>query len=345
MLEVNPMLQNQIRTVQSNPRFTTYRRVMKTMPAYHQKAAKKRKEFTGKFLYKNSLFSHPFKQCPSLHSMLQLKALCFVLCLSLPLRADNIEQLELRMPQRGVCAHRGASTTHPENTISAFQEAIRLGAHMIELDVALTQDQHVILMHDSTIDRTTNGTGKVSDFSLTEIKQLDAGIHKGSKFAGTEVPTLEETLAIMPVNIWINVHLKGNANLAKATARIIHAEGRIHQCFLACGSNEIEAARSLYPEIKHCNMERQANSLQYVQETINMRAEFIQLLGGNHADPAHIETAKQQNIQINYCCTNSAEVIRKLFDVGVQFPLVDDVEGMLREAEACGIPRLKPVYR
>ena len=339
------MLQNRIRTVQSNPRYTTYRRGIKTMPIYHQKASKKSNQLAGPFLHKNSSCPAPIKQCPSLHSMLQLKVLCFVLCLSIPLRADNIEQLEPHMPKRGVCAHRGASTTHPENTISAFQEAIRLGAHMIELDVALTQDQHVILMHDSTIDRTTDGTGKVSNFSLTEIKQLDAGIYKGSKFAGTKVPTLQETLAIMPVNIWINVHLKGNANLAKATARIIHSEGRMHQCFLACGSTEIEAARSLYPEIKHCNMERQANSLQYVQETINMRAEFIQLLGGNHADPAHIETAKQQNIQINYCCTNSAEVIRKLFDVGVQFPLVDDVEGMLREAEACGIPRLKPVYR
>ena len=115
------------RTVQSNPRYTTYRRGIKTMPIYHQKAAKKRKGSTGQFLYKKSLFSHPFKQCPSLHTMLQLKALSVVLCLSLPLRADNIEQLELRMPKRGVCAHRAASTTHPENTISAFQEAIRLG--------------------------------------------------------------------------------------------------------------------------------------------------------------------------------------------------------------------------
>ena len=59
------------------------------------------------------------------------------------------------MPQRGICAHRGASENYPENTLPALRAAIKLGAQMIEIDVALTSDQQIVLMHDSTVDRTT----------------------------------------------------------------------------------------------------------------------------------------------------------------------------------------------
>ena len=138
------------------------------MPIYHQKASKKSNQLAGPFLHKNSSCPAPFKQCPSLHSMLQLKALSVVLCLSLPLRADNIEQLELRMPKRGV--HIEASTTHPENN-QCIPRKYSISAHMIELDVALTQDQHVILLHDSTIDRQQMEPVR-SNFSLKS--QLDA---------------------------------------------------------------------------------------------------------------------------------------------------------------------------
>ena len=78
----------------------------------------------------------------------------------------------VEMPSRGICAHRGASDTHPENTLAAFREAIRLGAHMIEFDVALTKDDQLVLMHDSTLDRTTNGKGPVSGFTLNELKTV-----------------------------------------------------------------------------------------------------------------------------------------------------------------------------
>lgn len=78
------------------------------------------------------------------------------------------------MPARGICAHRGASDTHPENTIAAFREAIRLGAQMIEFDVALTKDGKLVLMHDRTIDRTTDGSGRVEEWLLADLKKLDA---------------------------------------------------------------------------------------------------------------------------------------------------------------------------
>jgi glycerophosphoryl diester phosphodiesterase len=84
------------------------------------------------------------------------------------------------MPSRGICAHRGASDTHPENTLAAFREAIRLGVHMIEFDVALSKDGQLVLMHDTTVDRTTDGDGPVSELTLAELKKLDAVGSKNS---------------------------------------------------------------------------------------------------------------------------------------------------------------------
>ncbi len=119
------------------------------------------------------------------------------------------------MPTRGICAHRGASDTHPENTIAAFREAIRLGAQMIEFDVALSKDGELVLMHDRTIDRTTNGSGRPEDWLLADLKKLDAGSWKNSRFEGERIPTLGEALDVMPGNIWLNVHLKGGVELDK----------------------------------------------------------------------------------------------------------------------------------
>lgn len=249
------------------------------------------------------------------------------------------------MPNRGICAHRGASDTHPENTPAAFREAIRLGAHMIEFDVALTKDGQPVLMHDSTLNRTTNGKGPVSDFTLAELKQLDAGSWKNSRFKGERIPTLDEALAIMPDNMWLNVHLKGGAELAEEVTKQIIAAERLQQSFLACGKAAAEAAEQIDTRIQICNMEGQANSLRYVNETIAMQAEFIQLYGGNSVEPAHTKRLREHGIRINYCCANDSEIVDALFKAGAEFPLVDRLAAMLEVADRNGIARLKPVYR
>ncbi|MED5402209.1 MAG: glycerophosphodiester phosphodiesterase family protein, partial [Planctomycetota bacterium] len=224
--------------------------------------------------------------------------------------ADEPEPGQVAMPARGICAHRGASDTHPENTIKAFREAIRLGAQMIEFDVALSRDGQLVLMHDSTVDRTTNGKGPVSQLTLEELKKLDAGTFKAKHFGGEQVPTLDEALAMMPENIWLNVHLKevpGQAEkLAEQVTGRIVVHRRLHQAFLACGARAAAAARRADARIKICNMERQANSRKYVDETIANKNAFIQLLGGETVDPAHTRLLKQHRIRINYCCANEA---------------------------------------
>jgi glycerophosphoryl diester phosphodiesterase len=107
---------------------------------------------------------------------------------------------------RVVIAHRGASGTCPENTLAAFRRAAALGAHMIELDVQLTRDREVVVVHDWTLDRTTDGSGPVGAATLAEIRRLDAGAWFGPRFAGERVPTLAEVLA--GVTVPVNVELK-----------------------------------------------------------------------------------------------------------------------------------------
>ena len=270
-------------------------------------------------------------------SMISVALLAGCSSIRQPARVEHVQ-----MPTRGICAHRGASDTHPENTIAAFREAIRLGAQMIEFDVATTKDGKLVLMHDRTIDRTTNGSGRPEEWLLVDLKKLDAGSWKNSRFEGEQIPTLGEALDFMPRNIWLNVHLKGGVNMAEKTARIIASKNRLHQAFLACGASAATAARATEPRIKICNMERQANTLQYVNETIQSGCEFIQLLGGEGVDPIHTKRLRDHGIRVNYCCTNDPATLGRLFADGIEFPLVDWVGEMLKVADKHGIVRLKP---
>ncbi len=259
--------------------------------------------------------------------------------------AECVATVPYQMPETGICAHRGASDTHPENTLAAFREAIMLGAQMIEFDVALSKDGHLVLMHDSTVDRTTDGAGPVAGLTLEELQKLDAGSWKHRKFKDERIPTLQAALEMMPENIWLNVHLKGGTELAEETARAIVAAQRTHQCFLACSREAGRAAKAVDPRIQSCNMDRQGNSQRYVDETIAAEADFIQLYGGDSVDPKHTSQLRDAGIRINYCCANEAAKVEALFEAGVQFPLVDKLAEMLVVSDKRGIERLTPVYR
>jgi glycerophosphoryl diester phosphodiesterase len=105
-----------------------------------------------------------------------------------------------------VIAHRGEHLHHPENTLAAFQAAIDAHADYFELDVRTTSDGKFVIMHDSTLDRTTNGTGEVHKHTFDEIRALDAGAKFSSAFAGTKVPTLDEAfdLAHGKINVYVD---------------------------------------------------------------------------------------------------------------------------------------------
>lgn len=108
-----------------------------------------------------------------------------------------------------VIAHRGASGIAPENTIIAFKKAIEMGSDAIETDVQMTKDGHLVLIHDEKLERTTNGTGWVKDYTLSELQSLDAGRWFSRSFAGEPIPTVDELLdLIYNTKLWVNIEIK-----------------------------------------------------------------------------------------------------------------------------------------
>lgn len=112
-----------------------------------------------------------------------------------------------KFPRPILLAHRGDLSHAPENTVPSFLQAIEKGADGVELDAKLTSDEHVIVIHDQTLERTTNGRGKVASCSLSEIQRLDAGSWFHEKFSGTQIPLLEEVFEAVGREKLINIEL------------------------------------------------------------------------------------------------------------------------------------------
>lgn len=120
-------------------------------------------------------------------------------------------------------AHRGNSAHYPENTLTAFNRALAAGMDMLELDVQLTRDAQLVVIHDASLDRTTSGTGYIWDRTLSEIRALDAGSWFGERFANLQVPTLDEVLESFP-QAYINIELKPSPtdDADILTRRVLH---------------------------------------------------------------------------------------------------------------------------
>ncbi|SHE12865.1 Glycerophosphoryl diester phosphodiesterase [Chlamydia abortus] len=145
-----------------------------------------------------------------------------------------------------VSGHRGYKSAYPENTLLAFEQAIRLGVDMLEFDLRLTRDQEIVVIHDETVDRTTNGTGRVSDFSLAELKELDAGSWFGDEFEGLKIPTLQELCELLQAypQTLLNVEIKRGPNAKEAADRAIamlEKYGYLPRCVFTCFDADVIA--------------------------------------------------------------------------------------------------------
>ena len=108
-----------------------------------------------------------------------------------------------------ITGHRGAALLAPENTLVSIERAAQAGAKWVEIDTQLTADKIPVVIHDETVDRCTNGTGKLSELTLADIQALDAGSWFGKEFEGTTIPTLEEAmLKCMELGVTLNLELK-----------------------------------------------------------------------------------------------------------------------------------------
>lgn len=175
-----------------------------------------------------------------------------------------------------VIAHRGFSGKYPENTLIAFRKAIELKVNEIEFDVKLTKDKQLIIIHDETVDRTTNGKGKVSEMTLEEIKKLNAGKKFNKNFLNEKIPTFEETLENIPEEVELNIHAQSQPIVTKKIVSALLNYKRIKTCYMAIDSTQISLAREICPEVRLCNMKCQSNSEEYIEETKKWKCERLQ---------------------------------------------------------------------
>jgi len=110
-----------------------------------------------------------------------------------------------------IIGHRGYPAKYPENTLAAFQGALAAGVKMIELDVMLSRDRRLVVIHDESLERTTNGKGAVADHTLAELKRLDAGSWFDAAFAGQQLPELGEVLDLVNGRAYTNIEIKPSA--------------------------------------------------------------------------------------------------------------------------------------
>lgn len=143
-----------------------------------------------------------------------------------------------------VAGHRGIKARYPENTLLGMQKALDEKVDMIEFDLRLTRDKIVVLMHDETVDRTTDGTGPVGSFTLDEIKKLDAGVRFSQAFKGLQVPTLREfcdLIAPYP-HLLLNVEIKERTReTVDLTMAVLKEYGLMDRCVFCCFDAQIVA--------------------------------------------------------------------------------------------------------
>jgi glycerophosphoryl diester phosphodiesterase len=150
-----------------------------------------------------------------------------------------------------VIAHRGASSYAPENTVAAFDLALEMGVSHLELDVHLTSDDHIVVIHDDTVDRTTNGRGPVTSYTLAALTALDAGAWFGERFAGARIPTFADVLERYRGRAHLHTEIKGrSAHLAERTVDLVRRHGMAdHVTITSFQRASLETTRAYAPEL------------------------------------------------------------------------------------------------
>lgn len=158
------------------------------------------------------------------------------------------------LPRPVIFAHRGASAHAPENTLAAFALAVKQGADAIELDAKLSADGEVVVFHDATVDRTTDGTGRLAQKTLAELRSLDAGQFFSKKFRGEKIPLLGEVFDAVGNNLLINVELTNYASprdqLVEKVCTLVKKHAlEDHVIFSSFFASNLKKAQQLLPQV------------------------------------------------------------------------------------------------
>jgi len=227
-------------------------------------------------------------------------------------------------------AHRGDKRVAPENTVPAVKLAVEKGAHQIEFDVTMSSDGELVIMHDATVDRTTSGSGAVTELTFAELRSFDAGSWKGPEYAGTRIPTFREMLEAAPPPVVLNCHLREVPGVIEDTTRQVIEMGRVEQCVLACSSTQARAAQAMCQEVLICYMDRQGPpSTDYPQRAIDFGADYLQIWGWDESMGEACDRLHAAGVKVNYFGTEDPDLMRKLIEAKVDYILTDDLDTML----------------
>ncbi len=238
-------------------------------------------------------------------------------------------------------AHRGGAELGPENTLMAFELASELEMDAIELDVHITKDNHIVVIHDYTIDRTTNGTGRVKDFTLDQLKEFDAAYwfspDGGETFPyrgkGVTVPTLDEVFdnfSHMRINIDIKQNKPVIVDLILTTVKEYNLSEQVN-IFSFFGS-VIKQVRRTYPEISNAfTIAETLNFLAFVQQgrirEFDTAGDVFQIpLSINEVFPVaseFIEAAHSQNLMVHVWTIDDKAIMEEMVDLGVDGIITD----------------------
>lgn len=218
-------------------------------------------------------------------------------------------------------AHRGASGYSPENTMAAFVKALQLGANGIETDVQMTKDGQLVLIHDESVRRTTGAEGWVKDFTLDELKKLDAGSWYDEKFRGEAIPTLEELLVLAKQHdLYLNIELKNGfvqyPKLELRVAELVRHHDLVEQVLISSFNHySLVHMKQLAPEIE--------TAILYM-EGLYEPWEYALRIGASALHPYHyavrkewVEQAKERGIRTHPFTVNEEQEMRALLAAGV----------------------------
>ena len=227
-----------------------------------------------------------------------------------------------------IFAHRGASVSYPENTMPAFAGAQQAGADGVELDVQLTGDGYIAVIHDPTVDRTTDGSGKVRDMTLAELKELRADRLFPGQFGQIRIPLLQEVLEWLEGNTLLcNIELKASggldAELAEKTIRLIKKAGLQERIVLSSFNHYVLVhVWRIAPEIETAPIYRDGLYMPWI---------YAKAIGAGAMHPAVraapepvIAGALKAGMKVRPYLINSAEEMERLFRIGTTGIITDD---------------------
>lgn len=223
------------------------------------------------------------------------------------------------------CAHRGVSALMPENTLPAFAAALSLGAEEIEWDVRLTKDNQLIVSHDPNLERISNGTGNLSDYTLEELKQLNIGGKHG-----WTVPfcTPEEVYEQFANKITFNIHLKQHGENGYIIRRLqeLTEKYQAHDSVYFAGSpDELEWMERVAPEIRRVAIQLPKDTMGIFEMALKYHCSGVQFWLGMF-DEDLIRRLHENNIWCNLFYADNGEDYQKYFDMGIDTLLTNRMD-------------------